>query len=80
MSAEHPTTDYDLSGLELGDYEIKVIAKASDRPDSDSASVVYKARILAIGLNDPSYVLAIFNDDITSVTIKKNGAESDGLM
>ncbi|MDE5994262.1 MAG: leucine-rich repeat domain-containing protein [Oscillospiraceae bacterium] len=36
--------------------------------------------LFAIGKTDPSYVVARFNENYTSVTIFKNGSQSDGLM
>ena len=36
--------------------------------------------IFPIGKNKPEYVVAVFNDNFTSVTIYKNGTKSDGIM
>mgnify|MGYP003305807199 CR=1 FL=1 len=36
--------------------------------------------IYGIGKTKSEYVIAIFNEDYTSVTIRKNGVNSDGLM
>ena len=37
-------------------------------------------RLYAIGKTKPEYVVAIFEEDYDTVGIKKNGADSDGLM